>query len=656
MEARRLLANISPIATLPTGAAGGMVIDAQGDIFGATSAGLYEVPAGQTQAENIPLGASGAPAANLTIDAEGDVFGDVPSAGVIFEIPAGGGFAQAIGSSSSSLGNGVARDLAGDIFVLVPAASSTDSTTGTSTTTSATILELPAGGDESDQGSAFSTLATFASGDSPTGELAIDAAGDIFAVSATGGANSDGAIFELPANNRSSIIQIASFGPTNPLPQGDIIGDAAGDLFGTTYDALNSQQSLSTVFELSAGSSDINTLYTDSSFTGSRIEAGLARDTAGDLFGAITESTTSATLFKIPANQRNADTLGNFSQINGYPAIGPNNWLYASTTKSLYALPNATSSKIVGRLALTTAATSTAASATLSSITISVVDTNDNVITADNGPITVQIAKGPDADALSGTLTVNATSGSVTFSDLSINTPGNYKLAFSQSGIKKTLLVPVHITRPASNSNGSHLVITQSPATVVAGEKISPIVVAAENSDGTVSAITKAKVSLLIGSVTKTANLQNGIAKFRGFAVDQAGDYSIQATAPTSTASPIVSLTIAPAASKKLLFSEQPAAIVGTGATLAVEVTLCDRFGNAETGDNSAITIDLQTNQPSLLLLTGTLTQYLSDGVADFNNLAVNKSGNYRLIATDAAGNFRAISDPFTVTSNIPPP
>ena len=551
----------------------------------------------------------------------------------------------------------MALDLAGDIFVLSEGTSSTNSTTGTTTTTNAAILELRAnanssgcnGGSEGGGGSQLSTLATFLAGASPTGQLAIDAAGDLFAVSPTDGANSDGAIYELPAHSGNNINQIASFGPVDLAPQGDLIADASGDLFGTTFDALSTQQSLSTVFELSAGDASIRTRLLDSSFTGSHIEPGIARDSAGNLYGAMVQSTSSATLFKIPADEDASDILNTFAQINGAPALASNGWLYASTTNLLYALPNAAVASSPKNLALMTAPTATDALATIAPISVGIVDSNNNIISADNAPISVRISKGLAGATLSGTLTVNASSGVATFDDLSINTPGKYKLSFSQSSLKKNLLVPIKIT--GSALDGSHLVITQSPASVAAGQSIPLITVTAQNSSNAISTTTKGKVSLTIGEITKTASLQNGIANFHNIKLDEAGQLEVRATTSASVAAQSVPLTVTPAAAKKLIFSEQPPPIVAKGVAFASQITLVDRFGNAVTSDTSVIDIGL-SGKSSLLLLTGTLSQNLSDGMASFNDLVVNEPGNYKLAATDASDDLQVISAPFTIAAH----
>ena len=64
-----------------------------------------------------------------------------------------------------------------------------------------------------------------------------DAAGNLFGTIPTGGANGDGAVFEIAnlGGGADTPVTLLSFnGADGALPYGGLIADAAGDLFGTT--------------------------------------------------------------------------------------------------------------------------------------------------------------------------------------------------------------------------------------------------------------------------------------------------------------------------------------------------------------------------------------------------------------------------------------
>src|ERR1700727_51456 len=85
-------------------------------------------------------------------------------------------------------------------------------------------------------GGAPSTLATFtpATGASnPGGRLLVDASGNLFGTTLSGGTHGSGTVFEVKAGT-STLTVLASFSSGNvPSGSGNLVEDAAGDLLGT---------------------------------------------------------------------------------------------------------------------------------------------------------------------------------------------------------------------------------------------------------------------------------------------------------------------------------------------------------------------------------------------------------------------------------------
>jgi autotransporter passenger strand-loop-strand repeat protein/uncharacterized repeat protein (TIGR03803 family) len=158
-----------------------------------------------------------------------------------------------------------------------------------------------------------------------TGSMVADTAGNVYGTTSSGGANSDGSVFELLNGSYAGTpITLASFNGTNGAdPQAGLISDAAGNLFGTTLSggAYND----GTVFELvnnGGGSYTLESLASFDGADGANPDGGLIEDAAGNLYGA-TEAggAGDGTVFKI-ANTAGAyastpTTLVTFDGTNG---------------------------------------------------------------------------------------------------------------------------------------------------------------------------------------------------------------------------------------------------------------------------------------------------------------------------------------------------
>ena len=126
-------------------------------------------------------------------------------------------------------------------------------------------------------------------GDLPTGNLVFDHAGNIYGATIHGGGVFDpGVIFELtPVSGgawRETAIYI--FGDEGGAPNGDLVFDSAGNLYGTT----ELQDSLGSVFQLTnnSGTWTKTDLLEFGGALGENPMAGLATDAAGNLYGTTT--------------------------------------------------------------------------------------------------------------------------------------------------------------------------------------------------------------------------------------------------------------------------------------------------------------------------------------------------------------------------------
>ena len=154
------------------------------------------------------------------------------------------------------------------------------------------------------------TLVSFngADGTFPEGSLIADANGDLFGTTEDGGANDDGTVFEIAktaGGYASTPITLASFNDDDgAFPEGSLIADANGDLFGTTLEGGANE--VGTVFEIAktAGgyASAPTTFISFDQAHGAFPEGSLIADANGDLFGTTLEggANDDGTVFEIP--------------------------------------------------------------------------------------------------------------------------------------------------------------------------------------------------------------------------------------------------------------------------------------------------------------------------------------------------------------------
>ena len=281
-----------------------LTMDAAGDLFGTTNSGgqssdgtVFEiVKTGSTYASSPTTLASftytnGAlPRGNLTTDSNGDLFGTTYTGGsfgdgTVFEmIKTGTTYAAPTTlvnftvSTSPSPWGGLTMDANGDLF-------------GTSTSGGTfgygTVFEIVK------TGSVYATAPTIlinfnsTNGSQPRGNLVADSSGDLFGTTYGGGLSGSGTVFEIVRTGTSyatTPTTLVSFGPsTGTSPWDTLIIDSSGNLFGTT--STGGTNNLGTVFELAkTGGGYAGTPIVLSNATGA-LYGGLLADASGNLFG-----------------------------------------------------------------------------------------------------------------------------------------------------------------------------------------------------------------------------------------------------------------------------------------------------------------------------------------------------------------------------------
>ena len=204
---------------------------------------------------------------------------------------------------------------------------------GANNTGAVYLLTPPAKGSVWTQNILYS-FGAFQSGDAafPSGELVRDASGNFYGVTAQGGVNNLGAVYELsppavPGNPWTETV-IYSFNFTDgTLPAGRLLLGAHGELYGTASGGGTSQAGL--VFQLDPpavqGNSWTQTIlyeFTGSS-DGSTPESGVIADSRGRLFGAAADTVFMLRPPRIQGRPWKETMLHTFAGPDGFTVSGP---------------------------------------------------------------------------------------------------------------------------------------------------------------------------------------------------------------------------------------------------------------------------------------------------------------------------------------------
>ena len=280
----------------------------------------------------------------------------------------------------------------------------------------------------------------------------------------------------------------------------------------------------------------------------------------------------------------------------------------------------------------------------------------DGFDVADGTEVELALASGRVGANLTGTLTRATSDGLAVFDDLSLDQAGAYTLQASISGTELTATsasFDVIDTGPASASFFSE------PSDTAAGQAMSPAV-AVEVLDGEGGPVADGSAVVLVlvapGEATLSggvATTSDGIAEFDSLVVNRPGSYQLRAEiSGLDPAEQPVSATfeVVPGPAASIVVEQQPTdTLAGQVITPAIQVRLVDEFGNT-LPDGQAITVSIASG-PGAGTISGTLNQTTTDGVAMFDDLAINQAGSeYSLQFSH--GEIETVSEYFAITSD----
>lgn len=308
--------------------AGGLVLDAAGNLYGTTHNGgeklagtVYEIAAGTHTYTTLhsfrfrDSELSGYPYGNLIIDSTGNLYGTaqgdtMSTHGMVFKIAPGTHTFSTIYSFQLTEGTSprasVVSDAAGNLY-------GTTSNGGQGTGANGTVFKLAA---ESD---ALTVLHSFGTtdGSNPWASLFLDPSGNIYGTTYNGGENNKGTVFEIAAGTNIFTTLYSFNGADGANPQASLISDAAGNLYGTTSSGGESDYGI--VFKIAAGTHAYTMLHSFGGSDGAHPRGGLITDAAGNLYGTTSGELqdNKGTIFTIAAGTNTLSTLYSFSGTDG---------------------------------------------------------------------------------------------------------------------------------------------------------------------------------------------------------------------------------------------------------------------------------------------------------------------------------------------------
>jgi uncharacterized repeat protein (TIGR03803 family) len=271
-----------PQPDLSSGANAGLLLDSAGNLYGATAnAGLagavYKLDSAnqETTLYSFPAAAGGTRAFGPVIgDSAGNLYGTTQeggtaNGGVLYKVDSAGK-ETALYNFTNGVDKFVARDSAGNLY----------GAAGSSVTGLGELYKLSAAGE-------YSMLYSFTGGtDGSSGSgVIVDPGGTLYGVS--GGAAVPGLVFKLSSSGQFTVLYTFTGGADGSLPNGGLILDSAGNLYGTTEEG---GLGAGVVYKLDPSGQETVLFSFASEADGANPFAGVTRDADGNLYGTTANS------------------------------------------------------------------------------------------------------------------------------------------------------------------------------------------------------------------------------------------------------------------------------------------------------------------------------------------------------------------------------
>ncbi|MBI5528600.1 MAG: Ig-like domain-containing protein [Deltaproteobacteria bacterium] len=285
-------------------------------------------------------------------------------------------------------------------------------------------------------------------------------------------------------------------------------------------------------------------------------------------------------------------------------------------------------------------------------------DARGRVAVDATNPVTIAIGVNPSGGVLSGTLTANPAAGYAGFGDLSIDKPGTgYTLTASSPGLTgaESREFDVGAGAPAG------LAFVVEPSDTAAGAAIAPAVqVAVQDASGSTVTSATSEIEIALDANPGSGALSGvlkvkavaGIATFADLSIDKAAEgYTLKAASGTLSEAVSATFNVAAGAAAKLGFlSWFPQTAAGDPISPPVRVAVQDALGNTVPDATDAVTVALGAN-PAGGTLSGTLTLNAQNGVAEFDDLSIDKAGTGYTLSASSGNLTGAEGTAFTIVA-----
>lgn len=151
--------------------------------------------------------------------------------------------------------------------------------------------------------------------------------------------------------------------------------------------------------------------------------------------------------------------------------------------------------------------------------------------------------------------------------------------------------------------------------------------------------------SLLINNSGATINASSGL-----YTAGTTANVSDTVRVTGANGATADALVVVSATATRLAYTSQPTNQIAGQNIAPVRIAVQDGFGNPILNSNAAITLSL-ANNPGGGTLSGTLTRNAANGVAVFDDLSINNSGDGYILAANSTGLDGATSNPFNIVS-----
>jgi hypothetical protein len=301
------------------------------------------------------------------------------------------------------------------------------------------------------------------------------------------------------------------------------------------------------------------------------------------------------------------------------------------------------------------------AGATMGSFTVALQDQFRNLTSSASGTIGLQLINS-NGTATSATLTVGDASsttsgGTTTFTQVSINQAGSYKLIASSGTLAKDTSQTLVIGAGAPH----HLTITSQPTAGTAGSDLANLRVEIRNANDLL--VTDATDSVFVGFASGGSNgatllgtvrkkAVNGVVEFQNLRIDKAAtNYVLSASGSSLPASNSSAFAVSSASAAKVVFGGPiPNATATVTIAPAITVLIQDQFGNTVSMNSTVeLEFDPSNNSANGGTLSGTLSLGATNGLATFSNISINKAGAGYVLRAKSGVLATATSSSFSV-------